>query len=336
MTHNQQRVVPVTDRSSIGEARRVALQMAELVRLESGEMGRLPLIVTELATNLLIHARGGEILLRMIPAQFGREIEVLAIDHGPGIADLGKCLADGYSTIGTRGCGLGAVRRLSSAFDIYSTCPGGTVVLARIRSLDSPSQPVPRFAVINVPAPREIECGDSWFVRLDNRRVLAAVVDGLGHGPFAAVAAAAGVGALEASSFESPARHLEAAHLAMRSTRGAAMGIAGADLESHKLHYAGIGNVSSVLIDPGGSSRSLVSRNGIVGAEGMKVQQFDYPWSDGDLLVMHSDGIDTHWRIIDYPGLIRADAAIIAAMLFRDHRRERDDATVLVARLSPH
>ena len=95
-------------------------------------MAAVPLIVTELATNLFLHATGGEIIIRMLPVEVGSGIEIIALDRGPGIADVRRCMADGYSGGGTRGCGLGAVRRLSTEFDIYSTQPAGTVVMSRV------------------------------------------------------------------------------------------------------------------------------------------------------------------------------------------------------------
>ena len=112
--------------------------MAERARMRESELGRVPLIVTELATNLLLHATGGEIIIRMLPAEAAPGLEIVALDRGPGIADLQRCMADGYSGGGTRGCGLGAVRRLSTEFDIYSiaalrhrgnvTCSGASTV----------------------------------------------------------------------------------------------------------------------------------------------------------------------------------------------------------------
>ena len=106
--------------------------IGERARIKEFELGRVPLIVTELATNLLLHATGGEIIIRMLPVEVAPGLEIIALDRGPGIADLRRCMMDGYSGGGTRGCGLGAVRRLSTEFDIYSTQPAGTVVVSRV------------------------------------------------------------------------------------------------------------------------------------------------------------------------------------------------------------
>jgi anti-sigma regulatory factor (Ser/Thr protein kinase) len=335
MIAHQQLSVAITDRSSIGEARRLSSLMAERARMTGVELGRVPLIVTELATNLVLHAKGGEIIIRMLPAETGAGLEVIALDRGPGIADLQSCMVDGYSEGGTRGCGLGAVRRLSTEFDIYSTQPAGTVVMSRVRSLERKMGVEPEFSAVCVPAPNETECGDAWQVRLIDRALTVIVVDGLGHGPLAANAAAEALAVFDGDRFDSPAGYLEAAHSALTTTRGAAIGMALLDLDQHKLRYAGVGNIAGSLVGAGSDrGRALLSTNGIVGSGARRLQQFDYEWQDRDLLIMHSDGLNDRWKLSDYPGLIRADTGVIAAVLYRDAKRGRDDATVVVARLN--
>jgi hypothetical protein len=76
----------------------------------------------------------------------------------------------------------------------------------------------------------------------------------------------------------------------------------------------------------------MVSMNGTVGHSVAKFQQFSYPWERGSLLIMHSDGIATRWNVEQYSGLASSHTALIAAVLYRDFSRGRDDATVLVSR----
>lgn len=330
---HQQKSVAITDSSSIGGARRISSQLAERARLKDADRGRVPLIVTELATNLLQHARNGEILLRILPVNLGPGIEIIAIDRGPGIANLQRCMVDGYSSCGTRGCGLGAVTRLSTDFDIYSTQPAGTVVLSRVRTIDGKSRSEPQFSAISVPAPGEMECGDAWDLQRTDERLAAIVADGLGHGPLAATAAAQAVQVFGRRSFDSPVSYLQAAHVALQSSRGAALLMVQVELKLYQIHCAGVGNICASIVAPSGRRQSLLSHNGIIGIEARKLQQFDYKWNDGDLLVIHSDGLSARWNLEDYPGLARTDTAVIAAVLYRDSKRGRDDATIVVARL---
>ena len=118
-------------------------------------------------------------------------------------------------------------------------------------------------------------------------------------------------------------------HGALRHTRGAAVAIAEILLSQNLVRFAGIGNISARIITPTGS-QNLISHNGIVGMEARKIMEFSYPWPAEGLLIMNSDGVNGHWNFDKYPGLRLRHPAIIAGVLFRDHRRESDDATVVV------
>jgi hypothetical protein len=193
----------------------------------------------------------------------------------------------------------------------------------------------PEFSVISVPAPNETECGDAWQLRLIGHMLAVIVVDGLGHGPLAADAAAEAIAVFDGAQFDSPVSYFEAAHSSMNTKRGAAIAMALADLSQRKLRYAGVGNIAGSLIGSGANQgRSLPSNNGIVGGLVRRVHQFEYEWQDRDLLILHSDGLTDRWKLRDYPGLTRAATGVIAAVLYRDAKRGRDDATILVARLN--
>ena len=124
--------IAVVEASQPSAVRFAARQLADRVGFTTEDSYRSGLVATELATNLVKHARSGEVLLRAAGGQ-APELELVAIDKGPGMANVTAALADGRSTAGTTGIGLGAARRMSDEFEIYSTVPDGTVVLARIR-----------------------------------------------------------------------------------------------------------------------------------------------------------------------------------------------------------
>src|SRR5688572_20152652 len=84
------------------------------------------IVATEAATNVWKHAGGGEVQIRSLSAWQDPGVEILAIDRGPGLANLQECFADGYSSAGTAGNGLGAMMRLSREFDGYSEPGKGT------------------------------------------------------------------------------------------------------------------------------------------------------------------------------------------------------------------
>src|SRR5918911_1052793 len=115
-----------------GEARRRAATMAAAAGFDQTTAGRLAIVVTECANNLWKHAGGGEIVISSSSAP-EPSIDVLALDRGPGMADVERCFQDGYSTAGSSGTGLGAIRRLSDLCDVYTRPGEGVALLARIR-----------------------------------------------------------------------------------------------------------------------------------------------------------------------------------------------------------
>ena len=311
----------IEDESNIGEARRAAQTLANY-ELDAETAGRVAIAVNELASNALRHGGGGEILVQALGTADSTMIEVLAIDSGPGMADIERCMRDGYSTGGTMGQGLGAVRRLAKEFDIYSVPGEGTVVMARF------GQPLTvRFGAINIALAGEIDCGDTWRLLADREQIALFMVDGLGHGTLAAEAARTGADSFMASPFASPQEVMKLADAAMSRTRGGAG--ACALLRGSSLTYAGVGNIGGTLLSRD-KSQGLVSHPGTLGRQARRSQAFEYQREPGTLLIMHSDGLSARWNLRERAGLLSHHPAIVAAVLYRDYGRERDDATVVV------
>ena len=333
-------VIPAADLSRVGEARRAAAVLAKGAGFGAGQQGEIAIIATELTTNLAKHATNGRLLLQAIPpsgAQASASMELIAVDTGPGMSDPERCLRDGYSTGGTAGTGLGAVRRLSSEFDVYSTLDQGTVLLSRVNAeacATARNGNRLRWGVVSIPAPHEVACGDAWTVRVDDSRCAILVADGLGHGPLAEAASKQAVEVFNSNPFAEPQAVVQAIHVALSGSRGAAISVAHIDREKRVLRYAGLGNISaSLLSDREGSGRGLFSHNGTAGVHVRKVQQFEYPCGENGksgTLIMHSDGLQSRWSLEKYPGLRQRHPGVIAGILYRDLTRGRDDVTVLV------
>jgi hypothetical protein len=176
--------------------------------------------------------------------------------------------------------------------------------------------------------PGEIVCGDSWSVVADGSITLL-VADGLGHGQDAAEAAVEAVRLFHRFGGHQVPTLLDYIHGGLRSTRGAAVSIARFDPKSRKVAFAGVGNVGGALAAVGGDLRRMVSMPGTAGHNARKIQAFDYPFERG-LIVLTSDGISTGWTLGNYPNIQTVHPTLIAAILYRDFGRRRDDATVLV------
>lgn len=325
-------VVPVRENTDVAQARRVALGAAHAARMDESDIGALGIVITEAGTNLLKHGGGGEILVRQCPGA-GAAVEVLAIDRGKGMANVERCIEDGYSTAGSPGNGLGAIRRLSMHFDCFSAPEQGTVLLAQIGRRD-PSGASRAFVVgaICAPAPAEDVSGDSWLLQSDDKVCRVFVADGLGHGPAAAEAARVAMQAASENPSSAPSALIDIAHSRMRATRGAALAVAEIRSQDRHVAYSGVGNISGAIVSEANTRRQMVSMNGTAGHEMRAAREFQYPWERESLLVMHSDGLNTHWSIDRYAGLFRRHPSIIAGVLFRDSRRGKDDATVVVVR----
>jgi hypothetical protein len=243
-------------------------------------------------------------------------------------------MMDGYSTGGTPGKGLGAMKRLSSEFDIWSSNQAGTVIVARVAiSSRKTGDDVAALGIVCTPLKGEAECGDAWIVERSGSGILAAVIDGLGHGPDAAVAADTAVDVIRRRKNSTLEEILKSAHDALRATRGAAVQIAIIDAGAGTLRSAGIGNISASINTRDGM-KIIPAQPGIVGHQMSRVREITLPWSSDSLLAMHSDGVSAKWRFESYPGLRLRDPAISAAVIHRDFARNRDDATIMMLRTS--
>lgn len=327
---------PVTELSQVAEPRRAVTTLATRMGFDETRAGKAALIVSELATNLAKHARRGEILLRRSPGDDGVPpyIEILALDAGPGMPDVALSRQDGHSTTGSLGHGLGAIDRQSDFFQVF-TNTSGTVLLARLwREPPSATPRKPRYEIgaVHVSHPTEDICGDDWSARVTDDGIALIVADGLGHGVSAHEAARGASAVFARMAEESPARILEDVHAALRSTRGAAVAVLKIDGSRGVARFCGVGNISAVALQPDGTRHRMVSQNGTAGHNARRLSEFNYPVVGGSIVVMATDGLGTHWDLSAYPGLGTRDPSIIAAVLYRDFSRRRDDVTVVVVK----
>ena len=320
-------LVTVAEATHVSEVRRRATELSKALELDEVTVGRVALVVTEMATNLLKHAGGGEVFVG--PTEQSRGLQMIAMDRGGGIANVGQSLVDGFSTAGSSGTGLGAIRRTADFFDIYSS-PTGTVIAATV--LEGKAEKRPAVAGVCVPVRGERECGDAWAVWSAGGLTSVFVVDGLGHGREAAHAAGVAVATFRRHAERPAPDIISLVHAALKPTRGAAVALAELDERASSLRYCAIGNISGAVFRPNGEEQHLITLPGIVGHVTRRLQTYSYHWPRGSLLVMHSDGIGTHWTLSKYAGLSQRYPDVVAGVIYRDHRRGTDDGTTVVTR----
>ena len=326
----------VHEQSQVGEVRRAVADIGARIGLSALDLGRAALVATEAATNLVKYGKQGSITAGTFAEGGASGIDLVVTDRGPGFADFGASLRDGHSTSGSLGIGLGTILRASDVFDVYTLESQGSAFFSRIAS----GGVKPRTEGLTVggrsaPKRGQVECGDAWAFTRSGRWQRLCMVDGLGHGPLAASAAAQALQVLrDAPERDTPGDILRRAHSALKSTRGVVMAVASVDTVAQEACFAGVGNITGVLL-AGGQQHHLLSIDGVVGYNMRTTRDHILPWSAGGLVVLASDGLSTRWNLGRYPGLVTHHPALVAAVLFRDFARDNDDASIAVAMERP-
>jgi anti-sigma regulatory factor (Ser/Thr protein kinase)/serine/threonine protein phosphatase PrpC len=329
-------LIAVVNGSDVNEARQRAQVMALTIGFDETASAEVALAVSELGANLLRHTKGGT--LTLTPLVDGRRVgmQVISQDRGPGIADVEQALTDGFSTTGGLGYGLGAVNRLMDELDIASepgTSEGTRITCKRWLRVDvRRTMPDPlTFGAASRPHPRMTENGDAFVIKCWGEGALVAVIDGLGHGPFAEHAAQTARQYVESHVDQPLDLILRGVGRACRATRGVVMALARFDRDGTRLTFASIGNIEARVfgsVEP----MNFAVRRGIVGVNAPNPAVTQHRWQPNYLLVLHSDGLTTRWRWEDFPGLGRTSASVIARRLLQALAKDDDDATVLVVK----
>ena len=181
--------------------------------------------------------------------------------------------------------------------------------------------------------PGEDVSGDGALVAVRDGGAVATAVDGLGHGPTAALAAERALDTVRASGDEDVVVLVERCHDALRETRGAAMSIATIDRSRATMTWLGVGNVEGRIVRAPGSrgarSEALILTPGVVGHELPPLRAANVELERGDLLLMATDGIDPAYADGLEPS---GPCSAIAQAVLERHARATDDALVAVIR----
>jgi len=176
----------------------------------------------------------------------------------------------------------------------------------------------------------ETESGDQCLVAEFPDGALAAVVDGLGHGPEAAAAAQAAVASLARHPADPVLQLLQDCHADLRKTRGAVISLVSFDLHAATITWAGVGDVEGVMIrgEPAGRAarESILLRSGVVGYQLPRLRETTHSLGAGDTVLLATDGVGHRFTGTDCRGLTADE---IARDVMDNHRKGTDDALVL-------
>jgi anti-sigma regulatory factor (Ser/Thr protein kinase) len=326
----------VIDPSQVAEVRRLAAELARAEKFSIAETGRLALVATEASTNLVKYGKAGSVTLSRYAHGGQHGVQVIAVDSGPGFADFAAAARDGHSSAGSLGIGLGVIMRSSTFFDIYSVPGQGTAMLSRVAhsATRHPEKPLAagfEVAARSTPKKGQLESGDGWAVRDLGNRQLICIVDGLGHGPLAALASARAIAVFAGAQQEQrPGDILMRAHEELKSTRGAVMAVLAIDRRAGTAVFSGVGNIAAAIYK-GVDAKHLMSIEGTVGYRVRAVREHKVDWEPASTAILFTDGVSGRWSLGKYPGLLARHPALVASVLFRDHARDTDDATIVVA-----
>ncbi|HEX5734254.1 MAG TPA: ATP-binding protein [Blastocatellia bacterium] len=343
--------VVLNEEARIGQARRALRRCAAELEFTERQMAEIDIAVKEVGSNAIKFGRStGQIYFTETDTRLDPPgLEIIYVDKGPGIEDTAAAIEDGYTTTGSMGAGLGAVKRMVDEFYIYSTVPsstrrlsmygrtnhGTTIVLRKYLTEGAPhaSNAQSCWGAFTRPQVGEESNGDGYIIKTFEDRQLIAIIDGLGHGEGARAATAAAIASIEENSGSSVEVILREAHEALRSTRGAVMGLALIDWTNRTVEYTGIGNTDFRVL---GASKPLrfISLNGTLGSRLDRVKVFKEQLPRAATMILSTDGISDRWDLDNYPGLLGLDPQLFCGVVMRDYGRPNDDATILCGRLT--
>lgn len=303
------------------------------IGFEDAACTELGLVAVELASNVRKHADNGELAVSRLTDEDREGIRIESFDIGPGIANVDAAFADGASTAGSLGGGLGAVNRLMHRVAV--TAPGepdfGTHVVADrwVRPPKASTTPCPlSFGAASRPAAGETVNGDSFVIKRWNDSALVGVIDGLGHGADAHEAATVAKEYVETHYDSSMQAIFSGTERACRGTRGVVMALARFEWTDETVTVGSVGNINYKTNS--GNELSIIPRRGVIGNDGPDPKIRAFEWQPTDRLVLFSDGVESHWDLADERRLNGKSATVAARQLLDQYSKPHDDATVLV------
>lgn len=327
--------VEIDDRSAVAVVRRLARRHGAEIGLPETRVDELAIVATEATTNILRYAQRGRALIESVRTTGSGIVTMIFTDRGPGISDIDRMFQDGESSTDSAGLGLGAIVRLSDSFDIFSSPESGTTIACTFGSREDGGDPAVEAVGLRVCHPSEDTCGDDFQLRQTPRATDALLCDGLGHGPAACEAAAEVTDAAFAAGGLSsePGSLMRQVTEQLVGRRGAVAALVHIAHPQLEMRYAGLGNISTLVIGAQGVRR-MAARDGRIGGAATRGYEETVQLAAGDMVIMHSDGLKT-LREAHFPqGLLKKSPLLIAGFFLDRAFRGRDDASIVVMRIS--
>lgn len=337
---------PVQNESALILLRSKLSAIAQRLGLSDQKREDMLLVASELVSNQVKHA-GGRGLIQ-VWQQPGPVLDILALDYGPGIANLSQAEEDGYSSANTLGKGLGSIRRLSDESYIYTQQDAsgkskkwsGTVFLARFRpggkkidydkgtSAGRDCSTALEIGLFSRSLSDDRYNGDRIYLQKTGDTLRWLHLDGLGHGE-QAQAATANLAAF-LSRCNSTNSILTAVDQQLKGTRGAVAITGELGLSGKSLNILGVGDMHAhVMVNE--DMHNLSFAPGVLGKEHQRPDPFHLAFGKRCLVISASDGIRRNWDVSNFPGLFHQHPQLIAYTLGNIMGRISDDQSLCVA-----
>ena len=322
--------IPIYDEASVSSARQRVRDAGQAFNGSKALIESVALIASELTHNQLAYAKQGYFAVRPIERDTVKGLEVIAADIGPGI---GKPVLTGAApTKGSLGAGLESVLKLADDVEIDTRAEEGLCVIAR--KFESPMPSQYETAIAGTPYPGEIISGDDALHIPSDSGFLAAVCDGLGHGPEAREASSMAVTAIARNSHLALVELVEAVNSEVAGSRGCVLALVRFNSDRRVLQCLSAGDIRAQLYHLR-DAHFFTPSQVVVGDRELLTRRLrteEVPVAAGSVLAMFTDGLESKTSIKGQLDLLRRPVLVIAQHLLENHSRGTDDALVFVAR----
>ena len=326
--------IPIYDEASVSSARQRVREIGQRLNLSKEVVETTALIASELAHNQLSHAKQGYFAVKAVERQGAKGIEVVAADLGPGIQRPGSAIRDEIS-IESRGLGAGlaAVCRIADEVEFDNRLSEGACVVAR--KFERPAAVrCCETAIMGRPYPGEVISGDDGVFFQSESTFVAAVSDGLGHGPEAREASNRAIEALSQKHQMDLDQIVIGLNADLAGTRGCAMSIVRFNKAEGAIECVSVGDVQSHIYNLRNAHfftpTPLVLGAGQFQKQRLRVEKATV--EPGSVLVMFTDGLKSRTNLKGQLEVLRQPPIAIAQHLLENNSRPDDDVLVLVAR----
>jgi anti-sigma regulatory factor (Ser/Thr protein kinase)/serine/threonine protein phosphatase PrpC len=324
-------ILPIYDEASVSLARQRVREAGATFNASETLVESAALIASELTHNHLAHARQGYFCVKAIERHGVKGLEVVAADMGPGVQ---KSILSGAPGAGkTLGAGLEGVVRIADEVDVETREEEGVRIAAR--KFEAKTTPAWEVAIAGKPFPGEVISGDDAACLQTDSGFLAAVCDGLGHGPEARESSNRAIDVVSKNSHLDLDDLTRSVNSGLAEKRGCAMGVLRYRREKRALQCVLAGDVRAQLYHLR-DTHFFTSTPFILGepqAARRKVRIEEITVKPGSVFVMFTDGFETKTSLKEQLDVLRQPAIVIAQYLLHTHSRGNDDALAFVARV---